>query len=250
MLHHKKMQHVVLAAMFCLIAGSAQAGGIDFADSGDDRPDSTGSDRLPEEIGTPGGVIDNCRFDDEGTSEIDVEYFFDCIDSALNTTGGGTFGDPSEPAHYDIWEGNQSGNEVDFLCVRESSPDIQSVEISIASSSLYGKFRKFEEDPTPGMGPGFGAMWNVYVSVNGIEMEIEAMDPTAGKLNSSILATLLASGIDAFMSGDYFVVTEDSFGREVTSIGLRSTNPNLISSEIALEPDTEPTDGTNCQESL
>lgn len=235
----------VLAIVLTPVRAARMSGGgpPDQPPNCDERhPENCGG---PIGLGLPGGLSVPCVYADApGLDDPDVEneIWINCTTDSVEALGYetpiGLMGVNPLP-HFDVQ--NVGGSELAGLCLRDQNAVWQSWTVTVLQENLVGKIAVFAETPTDG---------SVEITVNGVRVGVRTnlAGGDAEELNELLLDELVANNIDAERVGKYIVI----HGFLIVSLtplqtlGLHITDPALISSTLALEPDDLPLGSTYC----
>jgi hypothetical protein len=135
-----------------------------------------------------------------------------------------------EPSNLEILR--EDLTEIDKLRIWESYPEITWLEAFVDQPDLVAEIREIDAVPSSGV---------VTVTLNGWTVSVQtALSNNARQLNRDLLRAIQRAGFRATYEPPYIVVERDfrsyKFGTGLQRVRLESTDPNIVSSEIALEP--------------
>jgi hypothetical protein len=135
-----------------------------------------------------------------------------------------------EPAGLEILR--EDLTEIDRLRIWESFPDITWLEAFVDRPDLVAEIKEIEAVPSSGV---------ITVTLNGWAVSVQtALSNNARQLNRDLLRAIQRAGFRATYEPPYIVVERDfvsfKYGTGLKRVRMESTDPNIVSSEIALEP--------------
>ena len=135
-----------------------------------------------------------------------------------------------EPSNLEILR--EDLTEIERLRIWESYPEITWLEAFVDQPGLVAEIREIEAAPSSGV---------ITVTLNGWPVSVQTgLANTARQLNRDLLRAIQRAGFRATYEAPYIVVERDflsyKFGTGLKRVRLESTDPNIVSSEIALEP--------------
>jgi hypothetical protein len=138
----------------------------------------------------------------------------------------------AQPAGADAFDVRRtSGEELDDIRIREDDPAIQSITVSLQRPGRTGQIL------VPFQTPGTG---EIVVTLNDrtVRVPTDGLATTA-ELTEALLAAIWAADFAAEASSPLILVHFDRRnGSGITRLGWRSTDPALVSSDVAILPES------------
>ena len=134
------------------------------------------------------------------------------------------------PAGLEIYR--EDFSEIDRLRFRENYPEIEWTEVHVNQPELVAEVQEFTEDPSSGV---------ITLTLNDWPVRVQtAWSSTPSELTQALVKAVQDAGFDASYRRSFIVVAEDLRDPElpvgITRVRFESTDPNIVTSEIALEP--------------
>jgi hypothetical protein len=210
----------LVAALIVAFPAPALAGRGETKDSGGGTPSPTGDKKVEVRWNPAASVTVQ-----PGES---IDSVLDRLVAAMNAASGGEYVATHQEGApvFDVLRAN--GEEIDDLALSEDDRAIQFTRISVNRPDLRARIRAPEQDPAGG---------TLIVMLNGRDVPVVTTDvPDTAALALEMEAAIRNAGFVVSFTPPYLVVTEDPQGGGLTTVGLRTTDPALTSSEIVLEP--------------
>ena len=158
-----------------------------------------------------------------------LDDYFDRLVSAINLAADNNYvaSRTRGTQSFDVVKGN--GEELDNIQVIEDDGEIQSVRLHMNRGGLNALIGSFVENPSGG---------SVFITLNGRVLEVKTAGlGTAKATTLRILHTIQMAGFEAALGESFIVVHRDlTTGRTINDLGMRSTDPALVTSNLALVP--------------
>jgi hypothetical protein len=123
------------------------------------------------------------------------------------------------------------GSEIDDLSVRENDPGIQSTMVTVNRPRLAARIHFIEEDPSLAGGAIVVTLNDRVATVN------TAWNRTASKVTEALVQAIRNAGFLVEVQPPEIVVLWDTVNSStLTRVGLRSTDPAIVTSDVGLDP--------------
>ena len=123
----------------------------------------------------------------------------------------------------------EDGSEIDNLSLWEDFPGIEWTELEVNQRDLLARIGDFQGIPTNG---------EVIVTLNRRDVRVDTGSHTqAFEVTRALVNAIERAGFTVSHEPPYALVTWDTlYNRGLTHVSLRSNDPGLVRSELALEP--------------
>lgn len=126
------------------------------------------------------------------------------------------------------------GSEVDSLFLRENDPNIQWTTLQVQRPGMVARIGEIQEAPS-------GGIISVRLNDRLPPIDVETTGMQAADVNSGLVGSIMFRGFRVRHESPYIVVSFDrnNGGSSLTKVSFRSTDPQIVRSELRLEPPSE-----------
>jgi len=218
---------VPLLAFLLLAPGIALAGKCQVGDSsGNTKPQPKEGSRVKEKFNPtvtmtvpPGTALDP---------------FMERLSAAVNLASVGEYTATYRPNASELEIMRIDGSEIDDLFWSDNDPGIQSVRVTVMRDRLLAFLGYIVEDPSPSGG-------TLFVTLNDRSIMVDTAGlGTAANVNLVLRQTILDAGYQVDSIPPYLLVRPTPGNDYFTQVGLRSTDPSIVTTDIGLAPEPNP----------